>query len=79
MSDSTTSLRNIRGKYACACCQTIQAAPMPSQMIDKGIPAPGLNSWSVEQGKDIGKSERDQHQRDDDPEDEAPGSAVSAR
>ena len=35
-------LRKIRGKYACACCQTIQAAPMPAQMIDKGIPAPGL-------------------------------------
>ena len=35
-------LRHIRGKYACACCQTIQAAPMPAQMIDKGIPASGL-------------------------------------
>lgn len=35
-------LRHIRGKYACLCCQTIQAAPMPAQMIDKGIPAPGL-------------------------------------
>jgi transposase len=35
-------LRHIRGKYACAGCQTIQAAPMPAQMIDKGIPAPGL-------------------------------------
>ena len=35
-------LRHIRGKYACACCQTIQAAPMPAQMIDKGIAAPGL-------------------------------------
>ena len=35
-------LRHIRGKYACACCQTIQAEPMPAQMIDKGIPAPGL-------------------------------------
>jgi len=23
-------LRHIRGKYACACCQTIQAAPMPA-------------------------------------------------
>src|SRR5450631_4518545 len=34
--------RQSRGKYACACCQTIQAAPMPAQMIDKGIPAPGL-------------------------------------
>src|SRR5665647_718550 len=31
-------LRHIRGKYACACCQTIQAA----QIIDKGIPAAGL-------------------------------------
>ena len=35
-------LRHIRGKYACTCCQTIQAAAMPAQMIDKGIPAPGL-------------------------------------
>lgn len=35
-------LRHIRGKYACACCRTIQAAPMPAQVIDKGIPAPGL-------------------------------------
>ena len=35
-------LRHIRGRYACACCQTIQAAPMPAQMIDKDIPAPGL-------------------------------------
>jgi transposase len=35
-------LRHIRGKYACACCQTIQAAPMPAQMIDKGIPGAGL-------------------------------------
>ena len=35
-------LRHIRGKYACACRQTVQAAPMPAQMIDKGISAPGL-------------------------------------
>jgi transposase len=34
--------RHVRGKYACVCCQTIQAAPMPAQIIDKGIPAPGL-------------------------------------
>jgi transposase len=34
--------RHIRGKWACACCQTITAAPMPAQVIDKGIPAPGL-------------------------------------
>ena len=35
-------LRHIRGKYACTCCQTIAAAPMPAQIIDKGIPAAGL-------------------------------------
>ena len=35
-------LRHIRGKYACVCCQTIQVAAMPAQMIDKGIPAAGL-------------------------------------
>jgi transposase len=34
--------RHIRGKYACACCQTVLAAPLPAQLIDKGIPAPGL-------------------------------------
>ena len=31
-------LRHIRGKYACACCQTVRAAPMPAQMIDKAMP-----------------------------------------
>ena len=35
-------LLHICGKYACACCQPVQAAPMPAQMIDKGIPAAGL-------------------------------------
>jgi transposase len=34
--------RHIRGKYACVCCQTVLAASMPAQIIDKGIPAPGL-------------------------------------
>ena len=34
--------RHIRGKYSCACCQTIVAAAMPAQIIDKGIPAAGL-------------------------------------
>jgi transposase len=34
--------RHIRGKYCCPTCQTIQAASMPAQIIDKGIPAPGL-------------------------------------
>ena len=34
-------LRHIRGKYTCACCQTVQATPMPAQMIDKGLAASG--------------------------------------
>jgi transposase len=34
--------RHIRGKYCCAICQSITAASMPAQIIDKGIPAPGL-------------------------------------
>ena len=33
---------HIRGKYACKCCQSIQAAALPAQIIDKGIPAAGL-------------------------------------
>ena len=34
--------RHIPGKYACRCCQTVLAAAMPAQVIDKGIPAAGL-------------------------------------
>lgn len=34
--------RHIRGKYACRCCQTISAAALPAQIIDKGLPAAGL-------------------------------------
>jgi transposase len=34
--------RHIRGKYCCAVCQTVIAASLPAQIIDKGIPAPGL-------------------------------------
>lgn len=30
--------RHIRGKYACKACQTIQAAALPAQIIDKGLP-----------------------------------------
>ncbi len=37
-------LRHIRGKYACTCCQTIAAAPMPAQMIDLGLQPPGCLS-----------------------------------
>jgi transposase len=34
--------RHIRAKYCCAVCCTVLAAPMPAQIIDKGIPAAGL-------------------------------------
>ena len=33
---------HIRGKWACASCQTLMQAPVPAQIIDKGIPTPGL-------------------------------------
>lgn len=34
--------QHIRSKYACRCCDTVQAAPMPARIVDGGIPAPGL-------------------------------------
>ena len=34
--------RHIRGKWACAQCQTLTQAPVPAQVIDKGIPTAGL-------------------------------------
>ena len=34
--------RHIRGKWACAQCQTLNQAPVPAQIIDKGIPTAGL-------------------------------------
>jgi len=34
--------RHIRGKWACAHCQTITQAPVHSHVIDKGIPTTGL-------------------------------------
>ncbi len=34
--------RHIRGKWACAACQTPVQAPVPAQVIDKGIPTAGL-------------------------------------
>lgn len=34
--------RHIRSKYACRQCQTVLAAPLPAQVIDKGLAAPGL-------------------------------------
>ena len=34
--------RHIRGKWACAKCETIQQAPVDAHVIDKGIPTAGL-------------------------------------
>lgn len=34
--------RHIRGKWACAQCQTLVQAPVPAEVIDKGIPTAGL-------------------------------------
>lgn len=34
--------RHVRGKWACKCCQTLSQAPVDPQLIDKGMPAPGL-------------------------------------
>ena len=34
--------RHIRGKWACARCETIQQAPVEAHVIDKGIPTTGL-------------------------------------
>ena len=34
--------RHVRGKWACAKCQTLIQAPVPAQVIDKGIPTAGL-------------------------------------
>ena len=34
--------RHIRGKWACAQCQSLIQAPVPAQVIDKGIPTAGL-------------------------------------
>ena len=34
--------RHIRGKWACVKCQSLTQAPVPAQIIDKGIPTAGL-------------------------------------
>jgi transposase len=34
--------RHIRGKWACAHCQTLVQAPVPAHVIDKGLPTAGL-------------------------------------
>ena len=37
-----TVQRHIRGKWACAQCQTLTQAPVPAEVIDKGIATSGL-------------------------------------
>ena len=34
--------RHVRGKWVCACCQTLVQAPVPAHIIDKGLPTTGL-------------------------------------
>jgi hypothetical protein len=34
--------RHVRGKWVCAECETLVQAPVPAQVIDKGIPTAGL-------------------------------------
>ena len=34
--------KHVRGKWACACCQTLKQAPVEAHIIDKGIPTTGL-------------------------------------
>ena len=34
--------RHIRGKWVCSRCETLTQAPVPAQVIDKGIPTAGL-------------------------------------
>lgn len=34
--------RHVRGKWACAKCETVQQAPVAAHIIDKGIPTAGL-------------------------------------
>ena len=39
---SFTVERHVRGKWACPDCEAFIQVPVPPQVIDKGIPAPGL-------------------------------------
>ncbi len=34
--------QHVRGKWVCASCETLTQAPVPAQVIDKGVPAAGL-------------------------------------
>lgn len=37
-----TVQRHVRGKWACSACQTLTQAPVPAQIIDKGLPTSAL-------------------------------------
>src|SRR5690606_19171259 len=37
--------RHIRPKFACRACETVRMAPMPAQIIDKGIATAGLLAY----------------------------------
>ncbi|MDP3662849.1 MAG: IS66 family transposase zinc-finger binding domain-containing protein, partial [Nitrosomonas sp.] len=37
--------RHIRPQYACRCCETVVAEPVPRAVIDGGMAAPGLLAW----------------------------------
>lgn len=37
-----TVQRHVRGKWACSGCQSLRQAPVPAQIIDKGLPTSGL-------------------------------------
>ena len=39
---SFTVQRHVRGKWACKPCATLSQAPVPAQVIDKGMPSAGL-------------------------------------
>jgi len=39
---SFTVERHVRGKWACKPCETLTQAPVPAQVIDKGMPTAGL-------------------------------------
>ena len=43
-----TVQRHIRGKWACTRCQTLIQAPVPAEVIDKGIPTAGLLALEFE-------------------------------
>lgn len=42
MPGTFTVERHVRGKWACAACQKLVQAPVPAQIIDKGIPTSNL-------------------------------------